>query len=58
MISLLLGFTVLMVAGLGLVFHVAHRAPVGHEDEAGFHFGPNQHEPAKDFHGALPAFSR
>lgn len=58
MMNLLIGFLVLMAIGFGYALFAAMRAPVGYEDETGFHFGPETHDSAKDLHGALPAFSR
>jgi hypothetical protein len=60
MTAFLLGWTGLMIVGTGVAFIAAWRAPVGFEDETGFHFGleANAPEPNHDFDGAVPAFGR
>ena len=61
MMNLLLGIVALLVAGFGLCLWTAMRAPVGYEDEKGFHYGPNGQAPrdgSEDFAGAFPAMGR
>lgn len=61
MMNLLLGIVALLVAGFGFCLWAAMRAPVGYQDEQGFHYGPdaeNPHTGAEDFAGAVPALGR
>ncbi len=58
MLNLILGAVLLMAAGVAFVLFAAFRAPVGYEDESGFHYGPETPEPVQDFHGALPMPAR
>ncbi len=48
MINLLLGLAALMAGGAGLVLYVAARAPLGYEDEKGFHLGNKAVEPPRE----------
>jgi hypothetical protein len=56
MLYALLALGVVMVVGVVSALWAAHRAPVGYEDETGFHYGPD-HAGAKeqDFDPALGA---
>lgn len=61
MMNLLLGIVALLVAGFGLCLWAAMRAPVGYEDERGFHYGPDAQTPHggnEDFAGAMPALGQ
>ena len=61
MMYLMVAFMVLLGAGLAYTVSAAMHAPVGYEDETGFHFQPvkSRHaEPVNEVHGALPVFSR
>ena len=44
MIDILIAVLALTAGGIGISFYVASRAPMGYEDETGFHLGP---EPAQ-----------
>lgn len=57
MIGIILGFTGLLMAGVAVVYHAAAHAPVGLEDEEGFHYLPDPSE-AKDIPAALPVYTR
>lgn len=57
MIGIILGFTGLLMAGVAVVYHAAAHAPVGLEDEEGFHYLPEPSE-AKDIPAALPVYTR
>jgi hypothetical protein len=41
MVDILLGLALLMALGVGFCYLLAMRAPVGYEDETGFHYGPD-----------------
>ena len=59
MIDVVLSLVLFLAGGLGFVFFAASRAPVGYEDETGFHYGPDQAQPEHDFHGTpVPHLSR
>jgi hypothetical protein len=47
-----------LAGGLTFILFVASRAPLGYQDQAGFHFGPDGHEPTEDFDEAFPELSR
>ena len=53
MIDVLIGLVALMALGVAFCFIAAAKAPVGYEDERGFHLGPNT-EVSGDFEGAVP----
>jgi len=53
MIDVLIGLVALMVLGVAFCFIAAAKAPVGYEDERGFHLGPDT-EVSGDFEGAVP----
>jgi hypothetical protein len=40
MIDILITVLALTAGGIGFSFYVASRAPMGYEDEEGFHLGP------------------
>jgi len=44
--------------GLGVVLYAATKAPVGFEDERGFHYGPEVSEPVREIPNGVPALSR
>jgi hypothetical protein len=48
MIDFLLVATVLTGAGIGLSLYAAAHAPMGYEDEQGFHFGPEPMQPIEE----------
>jgi hypothetical protein len=61
MMYLLLASVVLLGAGLACTVSAAKHAPVGYEDETGFHFQPetsSRTETVKEIHGAVPIFGR
>lgn len=58
MLNLLLGVVLLMAAGIAFVLYSAYRAPVGYQDEAGFHYGPETAEATHELPGALPMPAR
>ena len=61
MMYLLASFVALLGAGLAYTVYCASHAPVGYEDETGFHVGAGQPErkaTAPELHNALPVFSR
>ncbi len=48
MIDFVLGSLALITGGLGYALHAADRAPLGYEDEQGFHFGQREPEMAPE----------
>ena len=59
MMNLVLGLVVLLALGAIVACYAAMKAPVGYEDETGFHYGPEgAPEPIADFHGAVPQPAR
>lgn len=58
MIGIILGFTGLVLAGVTAVFYAAAHAPVGFENEKGFHLAPEPAEAPKDIPAALPVYTR
>jgi hypothetical protein len=58
MIPVIFGLLFLMVLGAAMAIFLARRAPVGYEDEQGFHYGPEQPENAQDFPGAVGVMVR
>lgn len=59
MINILLGCIALMLAGFAYVLYVAKHAPVGYQDESGFHTTKTAPEPQNDFQPAVcPVLSR
>jgi hypothetical protein len=57
MIDIFMALAVVMLGGVGCAWHAAMRAPVGYEDENGFHFGPSVTESAHDFPAAVADLS-
>jgi len=51
MIDILLTALALTAAGIGFSFFAASRAPMGYEDENGFHLGPEPVQTADDSAG-------
>ncbi len=47
MLHFVLIFLALVAAGLAVALYCAGRAPVGHEDEEGFHLAPESVKPPK-----------
>jgi hypothetical protein len=58
MMNLVLGAVLLLMAGAAFAFYAAFKAPVGYEDETGFHHGPATPEPVADFNTAVPQPAR
>jgi hypothetical protein len=58
MIDMLLSLMVLLAGGLWYTLYVASRAPVGHQDEQGFHLGQNSAQNTEDFPAPVPELSR
>ncbi len=65
MLGVALGLVALLAGAVAFIFSAAARAPIGYEDEGGFHLGPERFrvepeavEPAADFHGALLPLTR
>lgn len=65
MLGVTLGLVALVAGAVAFIFFAAARAPIGYEDEGGFHLGPERFrvepdavEPAADFHGALLPLTR
>ena len=48
MIDVALSVLAFLAGGLTLELYAAARAPLGYEDEHGFHLGPEAHELAED----------
>ena len=48
MIDILIAVLALTAGGIGLSLYVASRAPVGYEDEQGFHLGPEPVQPREE----------
>jgi len=58
MITVLIGVMAMSGVGLGVVLYAATKAPVGFEDERGFHYGPEVSEPVREIPNGVPALSR
>ena len=58
MITVLIGVMALSGAGLGVVLYAATKAPMGYEDERGFHYGPETPEPVREMPAGIPVLSR
>ena len=58
MITVLIGVMALSGAGLGVVLYAATKAPIGYEDERGFHYGPEAPETARELPCGIPVLSR
>ena len=58
MIGIALIVTASLIAGLGVLVFAAARAPQGYQDETGFHFGPDTHEPAEELQRTMSGLSR
>lgn len=58
MITVLIGVMALSGAGLGVVLYAATKAPIGYEDEGGFHYGPEAPEPVRALPSGIPVLSR
>ena len=58
MLQIGITFLGLLVGGLTFALYAASRAPVGYEDETGFHFGPDTQAQTEDIAGAIPELSR
>jgi hypothetical protein len=63
MIDVLLVLFVLTGAGIGLALYAAAHAPMGYEDEQGFHFGPEPLQSLEDHESvecddAMPELTR
>ncbi len=55
MMNFVLGLVFLLAAGAIFACYAALRAPVGYEDETGFHYGPEAATaPVNDFGGVIP----
>jgi hypothetical protein len=55
MIDVALSVLALLAGGLTLEVYAAARAPLGYQDEHGFHLGTEAHEPAEDGPGVNPS---
>jgi hypothetical protein len=58
MVDIMLGLALLMALGMGFCYLLALRAPVGYEDERGFHYGPDHvqtrvQQPTEEFPAAV-----
>jgi hypothetical protein len=58
MMQVFSGIAVLVACGAAMVFYAAVKAPVGFEDESGFHFGPEASAQPKEIGDALPEMGR
>ena len=58
MITVLIGVMAMSGVGLGVVLYAATKAPMGYEDERGFHYGPENPEPVREMPSGVPALSR
>ena len=58
MITVLILVLALMGVGIGISLYAAAKAPVGFEDERGFHYGPEASTPPREVHGGVPVLSR
>lgn len=54
MIDVALSVLALFAGGLALEVYAAARAPLGYQDELGFHPGAEAHEPAEDLPSQNP----
>ena len=58
MLDVVLSIVALVAGGLVVELFAAARAPLGYEDESGFHFGPEAQEKPEELVGAIPELSR
>ena len=55
MIDVTLSILALVAGGVTLELFAAARAPLGYQNEQGFHLGAEQHQPAEDFQSENPS---
>ena len=58
MFTVLIGIMAMSGVGLGVVLYAATKAPMGFEDERGFHYGPELSEPVREIPDGVPVLSR
>jgi hypothetical protein len=58
MITVLIGVMTLSGMGLSVVLYAATKAPLGYEDEQGFHYGAEVSEPVREMPHGVPVLSR
>jgi hypothetical protein len=58
MIAVLIGVMTLSGVGLSVVLYAATKAPIGYEDERGFHYGSEAPEPICEMPNGVPVLSR
>jgi hypothetical protein len=55
MIDVTLSILALVAGGVTLELFAAARAPLGYQDDRGFHLGAEQQQPAEDFQSENPS---